>query len=233
MYRFCAELRKDKAQRSSGSVTPGQNPSYNAAVVRSAGDAEPRHSVPTYVAPLPPPVAPAPVPIINPARQPFVPRPISNAQPQEQLPGPSNAGRASPPTFAQQPPPQPSYHEVSHQAVPTLVADSAYMSENSDAMMLERDDLMNKILEEEDELIQCHRRQIEDTMDIVRSEMNLLAEVDQPGSAIDTYVDKLGRTLRSKAASIQQLQAKLDSFKAKLRQEEILNRTMGQQRSAQ
>lgn len=41
-------------------------------------------------------------------------------------------------------------------------------------------------------------------------------QVDQPGSAIDTYVETLGAILKEKAAGIQQLQAKLDSFKSKL-----------------
>ncbi len=41
-----------------------------------------------------------------------------------------------------------------------------------------RDELVNSILEDEDELIAAHRRQIEDTMAIVRLEMNLLAEVN-------------------------------------------------------
>lgn len=54
-----------------------------------------------------------------------------------------------------------------------------------------RDELMNSILEEEEELINAHRYNIEETMEIVRKEMNLLTEVDQPGSAIDQYVDAL------------------------------------------
>lgn len=42
-------------------------------------------------------------------------------------------------------------------------------------------------------------------MAVVRREMNLLAEVDKPGSAIDSYVEKLSSILASKAASIQVL----------------------------
>ena len=38
---------------------------------------------------------------------------------------------------------------------------------------------------EEELLITAHRLHIEETMEMVRSEMNLLTEVDQPGSAID------------------------------------------------
>ncbi len=36
--------------------------------------------------------------------------------------------------------------------------------------------------------------------------MNLLAEVDQPGSAIDQYVDQLEAILAAKADGIRQLQ---------------------------
>ena len=197
-------------------MTPGQNPAYHAAIARLVGDAEPRQAYAAPAAPLvaPPPV-PAPAVVINAARQPFVPRPVANAAADAAAP----PGRGSPPSHSQP------LREITAQVAAAAEAGGAYASE-TDELMSERDDLMNRILEEEDELIQCHRRQIEDTMDIVRSEMNLLAEVDQPGSAIDAYVDKLGLILKSKAASIQQLQAKLDSFKAKLRQEEILSRTM-------
>ncbi|PQM42733.1 kinesin-like protein KIN-13A [Prunus yedoensis var. nudiflora] len=50
---------------------------------------------------------------------------------------------------------------------------------------------INAILEEEEALIAAHRKEIEDTMEIVREEMKLLAEVDQPGSLIDNYVTQL------------------------------------------
>lgn len=36
-------------------------------------------------------------------------------------------------------------------------------------------------------------------MDLIREEMTLLAEVDQPGSFIDSYVQKLGTILQNKA----------------------------------
>lgn len=100
--------------------------------------------------------------------------------------------------------------------------------ENS-AILNAQQDLMNRILEEEDELIQSHRKAIEETMNTVRSEMNLLAEVDQPGSAIDTYVVKLKEILDKKDRAIQSLRAKLVSFEAQLQEEEALNRSMGQQ----
>jgi hypothetical protein len=57
------------------------------------------------------------------------------------------------------------------------------------------DELINVILEEEELVIQAHRTQIESTMDLVKKEMSLLAEVDKPGSAIDLYVNRLADVL--------------------------------------
>ncbi|CAN7083795.1 unnamed protein product [Brassica oleracea var. botrytis] len=48
-------------------------------------------------------------------------------------------------------------------------------------------------------LITAHRKEIEDTMEIVREEMKLLAEVDRPGSMIDNYVTQLNFVLSRKA----------------------------------
>jgi len=85
---------------------------------------------------------------------------------------------------------------------------------------------MNSILEEEEELINAHRFSIEEAMEIVRREMNLLTEVDQPGSAIDQYVDALQDILAAKAAAIMQLQRKVEAFKGKLQEEERMSRTV-------
>lgn len=67
---------------------------------------------------------------------------------------------------------------------------------------------MQTILDEEEELIAAHKRQIEETMNTVRREMALVQEVDQPGSAIDKYVAGLSAVLAAKAASIADLQAR-------------------------
>lgn len=93
-----------------------------------------------------------------------------------------------------------------------------------------RSEMMDRILEEEDELIQCHRKDIEETMNTVRSEMNLLAEVDQPGSAIDTYVIKLKEILEKKERAIAALWAKLTSFERQLQEEEMFSRSMAPSR---
>lgn len=70
---------------------------------------------------------------------------------------------------------------------------------------------MQTILDEEEELIAAHKRQIEETMNTVRKEMALVQEVDQPGSAIDKYVAGLSAVLAAKAASIADLQASVDT----------------------
>lgn len=92
--------------------------------------------------------------------------------------------------------------------------------------VLERtpDDSINEILEEEEALIIAHRKEIEDTMEVVREEMKLLAEVDQPGSHIDNYVTQLSFVLSRKAASLVSLQARLARFQHRLKEQEILSR---------
>ncbi|KAJ8573876.1 hypothetical protein K7X08_010387 [Anisodus acutangulus] len=87
-----------------------------------------------------------------------------------------------------------------------------------------RDDNINEILEEEEALVAAHRKEIEDTMEIVREEMKLLAEVDEPGSLIDNYVTQLSFVLSRKAASLISLQARLARFQHRLKEQEILSR---------
>ncbi|XP_024386692.1 uncharacterized protein [Physcomitrium patens] len=90
-----------------------------------------------------------------------------------------------------------------------------------------REGYINAILEEEDEVISAHRKEVEDTMEIVREEMKLLAEVDQPGSRIDRYVSQLNYVLSRKAAGIVNLQARLARFQRHLKEQEILSRSGG------
>ncbi|KAG0479817.1 hypothetical protein HPP92_010675 [Vanilla planifolia] len=62
---------------------------------------------------------------------------------------------------------------------------------------------INALLEEEEALISAHRKEIENTMEIVREEMNLLAEVDRPGSQIDSYVSQLNFLCRARQPGCQ------------------------------
>ncbi|KAL6615161.1 hypothetical protein ACP70R_037431 [Stipagrostis hirtigluma subsp. patula] len=86
------------------------------------------------------------------------------------------------------------------------------------------DDMEINAIEEEEALIAAHRKEIENTMEIVREEMNLLAEVDQPGSFIDNYVAQLNFLLSRKASGLVSLQARLARFQQRLKEQEILNR---------
>ncbi|CAL0332530.1 unnamed protein product [Lupinus luteus] len=84
------------------------------------------------------------------------------------------------------------------------------------------DDDLNILLKEEEDLVTAHRRQVEETMDIVREEMNLLVEVDQPGNQLDDYVSKLNIILSQKAARIFQLQTQLAQFQRRLNEYNVL-----------
>ncbi|XP_059318404.1 kinesin-like protein KIN-13A isoform X2 [Lycium ferocissimum] len=89
------------------------------------------------------------------------------------------------------------------------------------------DENINELLQEEEALMVAHRKEIEDTMEIVREEMKLLAEVDQPGSLIDNYVTQLSYVLSRKAASLVSLQSRLSRFQHRLKEQEILSRRRG------
>ena len=54
-----------------------------------------------------------------------------------------------------------------------------------------------------------------------------LAQVDQPGSLIDTYVEKLEVIIQEKSKGIKDLQLLLNSFKGRLQQEEVFSKSMG------
>eukprot|EP01018_Ginkgo_biloba_P020497 Gb_02027 [translate_table: standard] len=106
-----------------------------------------------------------------------------------------------------------------------------YMDEstsNSASVRFKENELMgydgriNAILEQEEALIAAHRKEIEDTMEIVREEMKLITEVDQPGSRIDRYVSQLSFVLSRKAAGLVNLQARLARFQHHLKEQEIL-----------
>ncbi|KAL6996482.1 Kinesin-like protein KIN-13B [Sarracenia purpurea var. burkii] len=84
------------------------------------------------------------------------------------------------------------------------------------------DDDLNALLKEEEDLISAHRKQVEETMDIVRQEMNLLVEADQPGNQLDDYISRLNAILSQKAAGILQLQTHLAHFQRRLKEHDVL-----------
>mmetsp|Transcript_10435 Transcript_10435/g.15257 ORF Transcript_10435/g.15257 Transcript_10435/m.15257 type:complete len:680 (+) Transcript_10435:84-2123(+) len=87
------------------------------------------------------------------------------------------------------------------------------------------EELINTILEEEEEVIEAHRKHIDDVMEHMKSEMKLLHDVEQPGSAIELYVTNLDDILIRKIHAITALRNKLAEFQQHLREEEILSRS--------
>ncbi|KAE8680979.1 Kinesin-13A [Hibiscus syriacus] len=84
------------------------------------------------------------------------------------------------------------------------------------------DDDLNALLKEEEDLVSAHRRLVENTLEIVREEMNLLVEVEQPGNQLDKYITKLDNILSQKATGILQLQARLAHFRKRLNEYNVL-----------
>jgi kinesin family protein 2/24 len=114
--------------------------------------------------------------------------------------------------------------QLQQQQRPTSASASQNSSRQSEKESSCDDVEIDAILEEEEALIAAHRKEIENTMEIVREEMNLLAEVDQPGSLIDNYVTQLSFLLSRKAAGLVSLQARLARFQHRLKEQEILSR---------
>lgn len=92
---------------------------------------------------------------------------------------------------------------------------------------LSSDDYLNDLLKEEEDLVVAHRRQVEDTINIVREEMKILEEVDQPGNQLDEYITKLNAILSQKAGGIADLQARLANFQRRLTEQNVLVSSSG------
>ncbi|RDY04745.1 Kinesin-like protein KIN-13B [Mucuna pruriens] len=89
------------------------------------------------------------------------------------------------------------------------------------------DDDLNALLQEEEGLVNAHRKQVEETMNIVREEMKLLVEADKPGNQLDDYIAKLNAILSQKAAGIMQLQTRLAHFQKRLKEHNVLASSAG------
>lgn len=99
--------------------------------------------------------------------------------------------------------------------------------QRSDANNSHFGDDLDALLQEEEDLVNAHRKQVEDTMNIVREEMDLLVEADQPGNQLDDYVTKLNSLLAQKAAGIRQLQTRLAHFQKRLKDHNVLVSSSG------
>jgi hypothetical protein len=84
--------------------------------------------------------------------------------------------------------------------------------------------LIGVILAEEEELINSHRRMIDNMVDMIKQEMSMLSDVDKPGSSINDYIYELDQILASKEGMIASLRDKLRVFNQHLREEEEMSR---------
>ena len=62
---------------------------------------------------------------------------------------------------------------------------------DTDRLCNDHEQIIESILEEEEELINGHRKHIDDLVDVVKQEMILLNDVDKPGSDVEDYVNNL------------------------------------------
>jgi kinesin family protein 2/24 len=123
---------------------------------------------------------------------------------------------------------EPSYNGMAQERIPkpTIQMKSRDMP-RPDMKKSNSDDNLNALLQEEEDLVNAHRKQVEDTMNIVKEEMNLLVEADQPGNQLDGYISRLNTILSQKAAGILQLQNRLAHFQKRLREHNVLVSTTG------
>jgi kinesin family protein 2/24 len=87
------------------------------------------------------------------------------------------------------------------------------------------EELVTNILEEEDDVVACHRQQIEDNMALVQEEMGLLTQVEMPGGSVEAYVISLDRVLQRKIEAVNKLRGRLQEFQQRLKEEETLSKT--------
>ena len=91
------------------------------------------------------------------------------------------------------------------EVVPTYEEFEREYGNDTERLCNEHEKLIDQILEEEEELINGHRRHIDDVVDLVKQEMVLLNEVDKPGSDVEEYVNNLDQILLKKMEMIKNM----------------------------
>lgn len=95
-----------------------------------------------------------------------------------------------------------------------------------DPLRVSHEDLISTIMHENDELIQAHRTQIQDIMELVKEEMHILSRAEQPGGDAESYINSLDKILDRKVAIINNLKAMVGNMQGHLRQETELSKSM-------
>jgi kinesin family protein 2/24 len=118
-------------------------------------------------------------------------------------------------------------------AVPTIEDLKTEYGADTDKLCAEHEKLIEQILEEEEEVITGHRRHIDEVVDLVKQEMQLLNEVDKPGSDVEQYVASLDQLLKQKIAMITEMRKQLITFHTHLKTEEAMSKLYQEQQQQQ
>lgn len=110
------------------------------------------------------------------------------------------------------------------EAVPKFEDLQREYADDSDKLCNDHERLIEQILEEEEQLINGHRKHIDDVVDLVKNEMTILNEVDKPGSDVDQYVKGLDKLLMEKVYMILDMRKTLVNFHTHLRTEEHMSK---------
>ena len=90
-------------------------------------------------------------------------------------------------------------------------------------LKVEHEGLVQVILKEEEDLIKRHREHIDANVELVKKQMNMLNDVDKPGSDVETYTDELDGLLDHHMAMISGLKDQLRRFRGHLGREKKLS----------
>ena len=89
------------------------------------------------------------------------------------------------------------------------------------------------ILTEEEDLIELHKQHVDEIINVEKTEMALISEVDKRGSDIEEYVNNLDQMLLKKMHMIASVRKKLVDFNAHLQMEKMLQGIYQKKRAEQ
>lgn len=107
--------------------------------------------------------------------------------------------------------------------VPTYTELQRQYGVSTDKLCNDHEKIIEKILEEEECLINDHRTHIDEIVAVVKDEMSLINDVDKPGSDVQFYVKKLDNVLLQKIEIITKLREKVLNFHHHLKTEELMS----------
>ena len=116
--------------------------------------------------------------------------------------------------------------------VPTYEELGTQYEGDADRLCNDHEKLIEQILEQEEEMINGHRKHIDEVVDLVKNEMSLLNEVDKPGSDVEEFISGLDKLLISKIHMILDMRKQIIDFHTNLKTEEIMSKLYQQQQDA-